>query len=246
MRHDYIDRYSYLDSPVHKIDPRVKLIVVFLCIAILASESGNNIVRFVPYYLLCIFVAAISRVPPVHILKRFLVVSPFIFMASLFMPLSHLLTPAQAPGEALTRGAAIFCRASLAVFLLILLTATEKFHKILLGMRLLKIPRLVGVLAALMYRYLFVFSDEVLKTTRARMSRTPGKLKTSLLTVYGRQMAVIFLKSWDRSNLLYKSMISRGFNGEFPCIETLSPKFYDIFWGSAFVLTFLASRLWRV
>lgn len=246
MRHDYIDRYSCLDSPVHRIDPRVKLVVVFLCIAILVSENGYTIVRFVPYFLLCAFVAAVSKVPPVYILKRFLVVSPFFVMASLFMPLSYWLSPEPMPDTVITQGAALFCRAFLAVFLLILLSSTEKFHRLLLGMRLLKIPRLVGVLAALMYRYLFVLSDETLKTTRARISRTPGKLKTPLLAVYGRQIAVIFLRSWDRSNSLYKSMLSRGFNGEFPCIETLSSGFYDIFWGGAFVFLFLISRIWSI
>ncbi len=246
MQHYYIDRYSCLDSPVHRIDPRVKLVAVFLCIAILVSENGYTIVRFVPYFLLCIGAVAVSKVPLVYILKRFLLVSPFVVMASLLMPLSHLLSPEPVPETAIPQGAGIFFRSFLAVFLLILLTSTEKFHRLLLGMRLLKIPRLVGVLAALMYRYLFVLTDETLKTTRARMSRTPGKLKTPLLTVYGRQTAAIFLRSWDRAGVLYKSMLSRGFTGEFPCVETLSFGFYDFFWGGAFVLLFLTSRIWSI
>ncbi|HHS13316.1 MAG TPA: cobalt ECF transporter T component CbiQ [bacterium] len=248
MKHNFVDKYSGIDSPVHRIDPRIKLIVSFVCIAVVVSDSRSGFAQFALYFLLTALLTVLSRVPAAHILKRCLIVSPFIFMASLFLPLSHILAGDTVHGPSL--GASpkaalmILCKAFLAVILLNLLSSTEKFHRLLSGMRRLKIPSLVGTILALIYRSVFVLIDETQKTTRARQSRTPGTLKMPRMTVYGRQVAIIFLRSWKRSQVIYTSMLSRGFNGEFPCTRELSLSRYDLLSGGIVTMLFLAVRLW--
>jgi cobalt/nickel transport system permease protein len=247
LKHDFLDKYSNLDSPVHRLDPRVKILSVFLAIIIIVSEPLGELFHFLFYFIIIALLVVLSRVPLKYLLMRCLIVSPFILMAAAFLPLSRMLSPELQPdysGYSVYQASlTILFKAYSAVILLVLLTSTEKFQRLLLGIRKLKMPRLIGVISALMYRYIFLLTDEVLKTTRARESRTPGKLKISKVKVYGNQMAMIFIRSWERAHRVYDSMLSRGFNGEFPDTRTLHLSRNDVFLPVIFVGILLVIRL---
>jgi cobalt/nickel transport system permease protein len=246
LKHSFLDKYSHLDSPVHRIDPRVKLIAVFTCIVIFVSEPPGEIFSFLLYGLLISVLIVLSRVPVSYILKRCLIVSPFILVAALFYPLS---APVASGGDEVFRlsrydmALTIVFKAFLSVIMLVLLTSTERFHNLLLGLRKLKMPKLLGIISALMYRYVFIISDEALRTTRARESRTPGKLKINRFRVYGNQSAMIFLRSLERSQIIYNSMLSRGFTGEFPGLQKPELTVRDIVSSACFILVVVGIRV---
>jgi cobalt/nickel transport system permease protein len=168
-------------------------------------------------------------------------------MAAIFFPLSLFISQPErwsaiADG-AIEAGVTILMKGFLAVLLLLVLSSTERFHRLLLAMRKFRIPSLITTISALLYRYIFLLVDETLKTSRARESRTPGRLRAGRLTVYGNQVAVIFLRSWERSQIIYKSMLSRGFSGEFPDMQRLELKATDIVLPVLFIALLLAVRL---
>ena len=134
-------------------------------------------------------------------------------------------------------------KAYAAVILLTLLTSTEKFNRLLEGLRSLKMPSLLGVLSAFIYRYMFILSDEMMRTTRARISRTPGRLTTSRISAYGNQAATIFIRSWERSQIVYDAMCSRGFRGKFPLRTAMHFHWSDTFFLLGFTVVFLAVRI---
>lgn len=247
MKHSFIDKYSDLGSPVHRIDPRIKLIAVFSAIVIMVSEPRGTVSPFIFYSLVTLFIALVSRVPLRFIMSRCLIVSPFIIVAALFYPVSAILTDGYTSLHSLQPAfrvsVSIMAKAFLSVILLTILVSTDKFHNLLLGLRRLKMPRLVGILSALMYRYVFIIYDEALRTSRARDSRTPGKLRVSRLKTFGNQSAMIFLRSWERAQIVYNSMLSRGFNGEFPVLHEISVKGKDIIYFVLIIIAFLAIRL---
>jgi len=184
------------------------------------------------------------------VLGRCLIVSPFIVVAALFYPVSVMLTsgnqsPASLRPEIMV-ALSIMARAFLSVIMLTLLVSSERFHNLLLGLRRLKMPKLIGILSALMYRYVFILYDETLRTARARDSRTPGKLRTGRLKTLGNQSAMIFLRSWERSQTIYNSMLSRGFDGEFPVMSNIALKGRDIVYFILFIVIFLAIRLTNI
>ncbi len=246
MKHSFIDKYSKLNSTVHRLDPRIKLLMTFLGIIIIVSEPPGKILPFAFYGVAVLILMLLSRIPLGFIIKRFLILSPFILMAALFFPVSLWLTNDEQivnlQHPAFKVALSIFLKAGLSVILLILLISTDKFHNLLLGLRKLKMPKLIGVIAALMYRYVFILSDEALKTKRARESRTPGKLKVNKMKVFSNQMAMIFLRSWERSKIIYHSMLSRGFNGEFPVMQKLAMNRIDVVFFVCFLTAFLAVR----
>lgn len=252
MKHDFIDKYSSLNSLVHKLDPRVKIISSLAVIIIIVSEPMNSKpLHFIYYFILLFFTSLLSKLPAYYIIKRILVVMPFILMATLFYPFSVLFTGSEErviinyrQTQILFATISIFSKAFLSVLILVLLTSTEKFRRLLLAMRKLKMPVIVGKLSAILYRYIFVLSDEYLRTTRARQSRSPGKIKTGRLKIYGNQAAMIFLRSWERSQIIYKSMLSRGFTGEYPGIHKLDLRIIDIIFALIFIFSLSAIRIW--
>jgi cobalt/nickel transport system permease protein len=248
LKHDFLDKHSHLDSPVHRLDPRVKVIAAFSAIVIIVTEPLNGgLFHFVPYSAMVIALISLSRLPVQYLFKRILIVSPFILMAALFYPLSIIVADREyfeANRWFVTEaGATILMKSLLAVLLLILLSSTERFHRLLLAMRKLGIPTIITTISALLYRYIFLLVDETLKTTRARESRAPGRMRMNRLAVYGNQTAVIFLRSWERSQIIYKSMLSRGFIGEFPDMQRLELRAADIVLPVLFIALLLAIRL---
>ncbi len=247
MKHSFIDKYSNLDSPVHRIDPRVKLVAVFSVIVIIVSEAPGAVFPFIFYGAIIALLIFISRIPLSYIMKRCLIAAPFILLAALLYPVSSIISQGyQSFGLSnpeVKAGLTILLKGFMALILLILLTSTEKFHNLLLGLRKLKMPKLLGVISALMYRYVFIIHDEMLRTTRARDSRTPGRLTISRLKVYGNQSAMIFLRSLERSQIIYNSMLSRGFDGNFPGMQSLALRGKDVIAATVFVLLVLTVRL---
>jgi len=153
LKHDYLDKYSRLDSFIHKLDPRVKLICFFLAVLAVVSEPRGDLTGFPFYYLLIFLLVMVSRIPLVFVLKRCLIASPFIVMAAGVLPLSYLLSPASSfisTQVMLFHPLSILFKAYAAVILLTLLASTEKFHRLLNGLQKLKFPPILGIMSALM------------------------------------------------------------------------------------------------
>ena len=248
MKHDFTDKYGNLDSPVHRLDPRAKIVAALAGIVIVVTEPLTaEVNRMALYSAPLLAVLLLSRLPVQYIIKRMLIVSPFILMASAFYFLSAIADSgnhtAEKTAQSLNGALIIFFRAFTAILILILLTSTEKFHRLLMALRRLRMPKLICSISALLYRYIFLLADETLRTTRARESRTPGKLMVNRMKVAGNQAAMIFLRSWERSQTIYKSMLSRGFTGEYPDMQRVVLRTRDVIFPCIFIALMLAIRL---
>ncbi len=247
MKHGFSEKFESCDSVIHRIDPAVKIPAALAAIVIIVSEPLTAPpLRFAAYLLIILFAAALSRVPLRLYYKRILIVSPFIAMAAAFYPLSAYLSSHESfireRDLVFNKASVILLKALCALLVLLLLTLTSRFANVMPALRRFGIPTLAITLAALTYRYIFILSDEFQRTNRARESRTPGKLVTNRFVVYGNQVAVIFLRSWERSETVYKSMLSRGFTGEFPYGSHSGPGFGDLLTASVFVIAIAAVR----
>jgi len=114
------------------------------------------------------------------------------------------------------------------VLITILLITTTRFTSLLKGFEGLRFPYVFVLILSFMYRYIFLFFDELERLLRARNSRTikPGlalRIKT-LAYVIG----TMFLRTFERSERVYEAMISRGFTGEIITIEQMMIKKSDI------------------
>ena len=82
MQHTFLDRYSDLDSPLHRLDPRVKLAVFTSILLMVVSVPRDEPFTLLLSYPGLAILLAISRVPVPYILRRCLLVTPFVLMAA--------------------------------------------------------------------------------------------------------------------------------------------------------------------
>jgi len=252
MKHDFIDKYSNRNSIIHRLDPRMKLILCF-CWLILVTATPNLKLFFV-YLGLVTVLMAVSRVPWHFYLKKLLLVTPVVVVLAIFIYMSFLIEH-QLPFSfrALSRYqpvldtlAAMAAKIYLSILIITLLISCTRFNDLLWGLRKFRMPTVVTTLSRLVYTYLFVFVDELHRTMRAYKSRTPERL-VSRVKVYGSIAAVILLRSMDRSDYIYKAMLSRGFTGEFPEGNTNRFKPQDATAALLLVLLVIAAALlWQI
>ena len=209
MKHNFIDRYADLDSPLHQLDARTKLVgFTALIVAVLAIPPGNTFVFFAFFFLTAIFMG-ISQVPLGYILGRSLVLLPFVLLASLARPWRG--------GFDFTFLNALIMRSVLSLIILVLLTNTTRFAEMMRGLRKLGCPRILTLNLGFLYRYIFVLTEEVLRMRQARDCRSVGRAPAKVeLKILGSMLGTLLVRSFERAERLYQAMLSRGYSGDFP------------------------------
>jgi cobalt/nickel transport system permease protein len=252
MKHDFIDKYSGLDSVLHRMDPRVKLFLS-LCFLVVITATYNLKV-FLLYLAVVVILLFVSKVPLLFYIKKLFVVTPLAVLIAFFVILSYILeNKVEVSIESITgyypvlyTVVLLVSKIYLSILVLTLLVSTTSFNGLLWSLRKYRLPLIVTTLSKLVYTYVFVFIDELHRTLRAYKSRTPV-LRISRIKVYGNIAAAIFLRSMDRSDLIYRAMVSRGFTGEFPEGNTNRLKVIDFVALLCFLAVIAAARiLWKI
>jgi len=224
MKHSFIDEYSSIESPLSRLDPRIKVLGflgLVICIALTGRES------FPAYFLYGILVASlaiVSRIPLGHILKRSLVIAPFVLVMAFFIPFlpgsdtAYTLGPASAAISISRTGLVMFSSLALKSFLsvvtIIVLTAGTPFSSLLKALQDLRVPAMVIMVMSFMYRYFFIIEDEFMKMKQARDSRSAGVSGRLRFKSLANLIGVLFIRAYERSEAVYMAMCSRGFTGE--------------------------------
>lgn len=219
MQHAFLDEHSNLDSPVHRLDPRAKLVGLVCLIFVCVTTPPDCYPAFAAYLGLELSLLAASRLPWRHVLKRMLVVVPFVLGVALFLPFfgsgggSYNLGPVKVSAHGLTVLWNVAVKSGISVLAVVLLSSTTPFPELIKGMERLRLPGLLATLLSFMYRYVFVLTDEVQRMRRARDSRGwEGRWLWQARTV-GHMIATLFLRSYERGERVYAAMLARGFDG---------------------------------
>ncbi|MBL7091928.1 MAG: cobalt ECF transporter T component CbiQ [Candidatus Omnitrophica bacterium] len=214
MKHSYIDRYSGIDSFIHRIDPRVKIAGVFSLIFSIILARADSFVSFALYALFIAILIFISKIPLIFILKRSLVVIPFVLMVAIFS------------GPAIFRN--VLVKSYLSVLSMILLVSSTPFCDFLKALEKLKLPRIFTMIISFMYRYIFVIEDELMKMRQAKEARSVGGSKWSHTKALANMLGVLFIRAYERGEKVYLAMCSRGFNGDIRTMHSFRVKRSDL------------------
>ena len=199
MKHSYIDRYSEIDSYIHRIDPRIKIVSIFsLIFSIILTRPGASS-SFVLYAILIAVLILLSKIPLGFIFKRSLVVIPFVLMVAIFNGLMFFWN--------------VLIKSYLSVLSMILLTASTGFPDFLKALQNLKFPRIMTMILSFMYRYIFVIEDELMKMRQAKEARSVGRPKWFHTKTMANMLGVLFIRAYERGEQVYLAMCSRGFDG---------------------------------
>lgn len=232
MHHEYIDRFAQGDSPMHRLDPRAKLISVVFFIGVVISVPRYEALALFPYLVYPAFLFAASGIPMAYVAKHILMVSPFIIFLVIFAPLFDRIPVFQWHGIVVTTGMLammnIFLKFVMTVGVSLFLISTTRFDRLLKGLLRMKAPRILVMQLSFLYRYLFLLIDEAQRMKMAREARSYGKaaLRLRIRTV-GYMIGVLFLKTLERAEKVYAAMIARGFNGNIPLLTPLRFRFTD-------------------
>lgn len=237
MHFHVVDAYQDTGSLLHRTDARVKVIMTFALILLIALLPMGAFGVYVGFFMLVMAGALVARIDPLSVLKRSLVALPFAGAA-----ISLIFTvPGPSLGTVplldwsisatgLIRFASIMFKSFISVQVAVLMMQTTHFTDMLWAFGALRVPRVLVAIVSFMYRYLFVLADEALRLTRARDSRsaTIGGSSSTVRSIgfraktAGRMIGNLFLRSYDRSERVYQAMVSRGYHGELRQLDTPS------------------------
>ena len=201
MHHDFIDRYSRADSPVHRLSSGLKVTLSLTLILIVVLSPVKYVYLFVTIVILLLTVILRSKIPLTFFLKRLLLFEPFILTIA-------ILTLLQPNGVVIFTS--ILVKSTLSLVTVVLLSNTTPFSELLNVLRKAYVPPLFITLLALMYRYLFILIDEIEHMKVARTSRTftkKGTRKWSFLTLI---LGQLFIRTTERAERIYSAMCARG------------------------------------
>jgi cobalt/nickel transport system permease protein len=211
-----LDRHAYLDSMVHRLDPRAKVLATLGFILFVVSFNKYALAPLTPFVVFPLVMAVLGFVPAGLILRRLLIAIPFIVFIGLFNPLLDRAPFVTIHGLAVSGGwvsfMSILARGFLCVAAAIVLIATTSMPRITEALGAMRVPRPLIVQLMLLYRYLFVLISEGSRLDQARELRS-GRKKTRLATA-SRMISTLLIRTVDRSEAIYRAMQVRGFDGQ--------------------------------
>lgn len=218
-----------VSSPIHRLDPRAKT-VGLLAVTFVAVSTP---VALWPVFGACAAalaaVALLARVPARTLWHRGRIVLLPVALVALAAPL------ARSGGWEIAAGVA--AKASIGVVAAVLLGATTAFPALLRGLEALRLPRLMVLIAGLMYRYLFVVVGEAARMRAALASRAYRPRTALQAGAIGRAAGSLFLRSYLRGERVHLAMLARGYDGRMPELHPLRLTAADV----AFVAVVLAA-----
>lgn len=214
---DRLDRLSRQQTAVHRIDPRAKVLATMVFIVCVVSFGRYEVLPLVPFVVFPVVMAAEGNLPFGFLGRVLLAVSPFAIVIGVFNPWFDRDAVVWIGDFAVSGGwvsfVSILLRFLLTASAALVLTATTGFLGVCVALRKLRVPDVFVTQLLLLYRYLFVLGEEVLRMGQARRLRSRGRRGMGL-TVYGQMLGQLLLRTVARAQRIYLAMKCRGFDGE--------------------------------
>ena len=243
-----LDDLAQKDSSVHRINSLVKLLTTVIYLTVVLSFGRYEIIRLMPFVFYPVLVFAFSELPAAPVIKRILLVEPLVIGVGILNPLldnQRILLGNVAVSRGWITFISLFIKSSLAVTAGILLIATTGMGKLASALRLLKIPKVFVLQLLLTYRYIYLLTEEAARMMRAYSLRAPGQ-KGVRLKHLGSFLGQMILRTFDRAQRLYDSMVLRGFNGDYNTGIKEKLKLKDFAYLVGWILFFTIARIFDI
>ena len=230
MHHAYIDKFAYQDSPIHRLDARVKFIFVVVFSVIVISLPRTSVSILFCFAVWPFILLVLGGIPLRFVFKHILLISPFVLVLALTGPLydKRIETVGFGPWEWQTTLGWLRCYSIIGKFIvtmmaLIALVSTTRFANLLAGLRRLMVPKILVIQMGFLYRYLFLLIDSAHHIIRARAARAIGKIGIRNETkVAAAMLGSLFVRSIGTAERINVAMQARGFDGNWRIINRLA------------------------
>ena len=245
----YLDTLATKSTPVHRLNPIVKLITTLVFIITVTSFPKYEISGLLPFFLFPAVLVSLGGLPPWPLCKRLLLVAPFIIFIGIFNPLLDHTPVSQFGSFILTGGwlsfASITLRLYLTVTAALILVATTGMNALGAALARIGIPRIIVVQILFMYRYLHVLLEEFVRSIQAYSLRSFHG-DGIRFRAWGSLLGQLLIRSIDRANRIYQAMLCRGFDGEVRLMHTSALHTADILYLTCWTVFFLSARNFNI
>ena len=245
----YMDTLARGDSPLHRLDPRTKLITTLFFILFVVSFGKYTVSAFMPFFIYPMFLIAVGGLPSGYLLKKVLWVSPFAVLLALFNPVMDKDVVMHVGALGISGGwvsfVSILLRFFLTVSAALLLVALTGFNTVCEALIKIGVPRAFVVQLLFFYRYLFVLTDEAQRMERARSMRSfhAGPLRYRVFISLAGQL---LLRTLDRAERIYRAMCCRGFSGHIGIMTLRKSSVRDFSFVTVWLLLFTVFRVYNI
>jgi cobalt/nickel transport system permease protein len=243
-----MDELGRMDSPVHRLDARVKALATLAFIVAVMSFPRYELSALMPFFLYPFALMAAGNIPFGYILRKLLIASPFALAVGIFNPFLDRQVVVSLGGYGISGGwlsfASIAVRFALTVGAALALVACTGIHRLCAGLERMGLPKVFAVQLQLLYRYLFVITGEGLRMMRGVELRSMGR--PLRFRTYASLVGHLLLRSMDRAQRVYQAMVARGFDGRIRVMRPAGVGGRDIAFLVGWVAFFVVARLWNL
>ena len=213
-----MDDLAAAESPVHRLNPLCKLLVTVFYIVTVVSFPKYDLSGLVIMVLYPVVLFQAAGIPVSLCFHKLRVVLPLVCAVGLVNPfLDH--TPLIPLGTVTISGGVVsmitlMLKGVFSLMASFLLIATTSIDTLCAALRMLHMPDILTTLLLLTYRYIGVMLEEVSIMTEGYALRAPGQ-KGIHISAWGSFLGQLLLRSMDRAEALYQSMLLRGFRGAY-------------------------------
>jgi len=225
-----IERFANRDSFIHRLDARVKIVVIFAAIVAMVAVPYSTMVFTIGaiFFIFFIVLWALSRLSPSIYLKRALVIISLWGIVILFQIFlknpyySEYTTIVILPfgiriyAESVQFAFILFTKFMVTVSFIILLSSTTRLQDLLDGGQRLGLPADFALALGMMIRYLFVFGYMYRKVVQTLETKGFDPFDRNLPYRYrmrqiGYTIGTMFIRSYEQGERVYISMLCRGY-----------------------------------
>ena len=243
-----LDAMAQKDTTIHRLHPLVKLLTTIAFLVVVISFERFEILGLLPFIFYPVLTFALAELPAVPILKRILIVAPFVLGIGILNPVFDHQT-ITVLGLNISRGWLTFfsitIKTGLTVTAALLLIATTGMDKLAAALRMLRLPRLFVMQLLLTYRYISVLLEETARTLRAYSLRAPQQ-KGIHRSAWGSLAGQLLLRTFDRAQRVYQAMCLRGFTGEYHTGANSKITGNDLLYITGWCIFFIVARIFNI
>ncbi len=245
----YMDILARGRSPLHRLDPRAKLITTLLFIITVVSFGKYTLLALIPFLMYPVFLVSAGGLPVGYFMKKILTVLPFALLMGIFNPLIDRTIVARVGAIGISGGwvsfLSILVRFLLTASSALLLIALTGFNAVCGALTKLGVPKPFVVQLMFSYRYLFVLADEAHRIERARALRSSpaGRVRTK---TFSSMTGHLLLRTFERAERIYRAMNCRGFDGQVRMLQPGRMSVRDLGFMAGWAFLFFAFRLYNI
>ncbi|MCE5231470.1 cobalt ECF transporter T component CbiQ [bacterium] len=244
-----IETLAQQETPVHRRDPRAKVVTALAFIAVVISFGKYDVSALLPLLAYPVALIVAGNLPARFVLGKLLLALPFALVIGMFNPLLDRTALVQLGDLRVSGGwvsfASIMLRFGLTVSAAVILIATTGFGPVCLALNRLKAPRVFTTQLMLLYRYLFVLTEEAGRMMRAWSLRAVSERRISI-RVFGSLAGQLLLRALDRAQRLHAAMLCRGFDGTIRPMRRLKFTAADLGFVAGWCAFFMIARIYHL